>query len=67
MNRALFLIIQKSSTDSNLKWFKRCLPSFEQFQIKCGFEERNNFPYRGFLRVEVDFEFKFEEAPRISK
>jgi hypothetical protein len=37
----------------------------EHFEIKYGsqvFEIKNNFPYRDFLRFEMDFKLKFREA-----
>jgi hypothetical protein len=37
----------------------------ENFEIKFGskvFQIKNNFPYRYFLRFEIDFELKFREA-----
>jgi hypothetical protein len=47
-----------------LPWFKIHLPELESFQVKYGFEGfevRNNFPYRNFLRFEVEFELKCRE------
>jgi hypothetical protein len=39
-------------------------PMPQKFELKCGwraFEVRNNFPYKGFLRLEMDFKLKFGE------
>jgi hypothetical protein len=46
------------------------LPELEKLQIKYGcegFEVRNNFPYRNFLRFEMDFELKNKEDSRVGK
>jgi hypothetical protein len=43
------------------KW---CLPFVKKFEINYGFEGfeiRNKFPYRNFLRFEVEIELKFRE------
>jgi hypothetical protein len=40
-------------------------PVPQKFELKYGwraFEVRNNFPYKGFLRFEMDFELKFREV-----
>jgi hypothetical protein len=35
---------------------KSALLELKFFKIKCGFKERNNFPYRNFFKFELDFE-----------
>jgi hypothetical protein len=43
---------------------KKDLPAFKKFEIKYGregFEERSIFPYKNFLRFEMDFKLKFRE------
>jgi hypothetical protein len=45
---------------------KQDLPELGEFEIKYGWRllgMRNNFPYRNFLRFEMDFELKFRENP----
>jgi hypothetical protein len=40
-------------------------PVPQKFELKYGWREfvvRNNFPYKGFLRFEMDFELKFKEV-----
>jgi hypothetical protein len=48
----------------NFDQSKNNLPALFFFEIKYsreGFEERRNYPYRNFLRFEMDFELKFRE------
>jgi hypothetical protein len=50
---------------SNFDYFKHDFPWLQKFETKYGwkvFEIRNNFPYRDFLRFEMDFELKFRES-----
>jgi hypothetical protein len=61
-------ILNKIQTCSNLIRFKQDLPELENLEIKYGFEgfdERNNFAYRNFLRFEMYFELKFKENSRV--
>jgi hypothetical protein len=47
---------------------KKYVPELENFEIKYDFErfdERNNFPYRNFLRFRMYFVLKIREASRI--
>jgi hypothetical protein len=49
----------------NLDWFKRYIPLLQKFEIKYGwkeFEIRNNFCYKGLLRVKINFDLKFRES-----
>jgi hypothetical protein len=53
---------------SNLIRSKSDLSELEQFEIKYdfeGFDERNNFPYRNFLRFTMDFELKCKKASSV--
>jgi hypothetical protein len=55
-------------TDANLFLSKTGLLGLKMFRIKYGcerFEVRNNFPYRNFLRFEMDFKRKFREDSRL--
>jgi hypothetical protein len=55
-------------THSNLIRSKHDLLELKNFEIKYGFEgfnENNNFPYRNFLRFEINFELKIREASRV--
>jgi hypothetical protein len=48
-----------NQTRLNFIWSKKGLPKLEKFEIKYGWkvvEIRNNFPYRNFSRIEMDFE-----------
>jgi hypothetical protein len=50
---------------SNFPRSKQDLLDLQKIEIKYGwreFEIRNNFPYKGFLIFEMDFELKFREA-----
>jgi hypothetical protein len=45
--------------------FKKDLSALKNFEIKYGregLEEGSSFPYRNFLRFEMDFELKFIEV-----
>jgi hypothetical protein len=60
-----FKIEIDTSNYSNLIQFKQDLPELRKFEIKYGwkvFEIKNNFPYKDFLRFEINFELKFREA-----
>jgi hypothetical protein len=46
----------------NFDQSKNDLPVLEIKHGHEGFEERSNFPYRKFLRFEMDFELKFREV-----
>jgi hypothetical protein len=51
-----------------LKLPKVCLTKLENFQIKYGFEgfdDRNNFLYRNFLKFEMEFELQFKETSMV--
>jgi hypothetical protein len=59
-----FIFIQKFQINSNLERSKWCLPFVKKFEINYGFEGfeiRNKFPYRNFLRFKVEIELKFRE------
>jgi hypothetical protein len=52
-------------THPNLLWSKQDFPLLQKFELKYGckvFELRNNFSYKDFLRLELDFDLKFREA-----
>jgi hypothetical protein len=54
-------------TRSNLICSKWHLPELENFEIIYGYEGfdvRNNFPYRNFLRFEMDLELKIKRSCR---
>jgi hypothetical protein len=52
-------------TRSNLILSEQGLPILQKFEIKYGFEgfdERNNFSYKNFYLLEMEFEIKFRET-----
>jgi hypothetical protein len=54
--------------DSNFIRSKNDLTKLRKFEIKYGFEgfdERNNFVYRNFLRFKVNFDLKFRETSKV--
>jgi hypothetical protein len=55
-------------THSNLIRSKQDLPGLKKIEIKYGFEGfdvRNNFPYRNFLKSKMYFELKNMESSRV--
>jgi hypothetical protein len=55
-------------TRSNLIWSKQDICKLDKFKVKYGFDgfdERNNFPYRNFLRFEMDCELKIKKVSRV--
>jgi hypothetical protein len=67
-NSALFYLFKKNSNQFELIHLNSGLPKFKKIQINYGsegFEVRNNFPYRNFLRFKNNFGLKFKEVSRV--